>query len=479
MKPLRILAIDLGTSRLKAGVVDERLQLLASASRSYETISTAPTMAEQRVDDWLDALEGSVRDALAQRPDDAAIDAVVLTAQMPTLVTLDDQHRVLAPAITWQDARADALVADLVGPEARRRLREVAGTPIDGRYIIPMYQHQRRSGGPEAAIIVSAKDFLFLTLTGRALTDPSTASGFASYSLDDTNWSGELLRMWGVAPSLLPAIAPSNTALALTREGARLLPGVDAGTPVYLGAADSVCAHHFVTARFGEAISIIDGSSTVIMATLDSNAQAPASVLVTPLVDGHRFAAEMDLLATGSSIMWLATLLGVSSSDLEALARAHPHPSSNPVTFHPYLAGGEQGALWRSDLSGRIDGLSLTSSTHDIARALFEGIAFETLRCVRVLEPLGRSNRLVSMATPGSLLLGATLLATLASPPVFALGTQSPSLLGAALIVLDELGDPFELATTAPPELAVTPLADTDAPALIDKARRYLSMEPS
>lgn len=474
---MRILAIDLGTSRVKVGLVDERLVTIAASSKTYPTMTSVVGMAEQSPNDWLDAIRAATASVLASEPS-PRIDAVVLTAQMPTLVALDADGNSIGNAVTWQDSRADALVLDLLDDVARRRVHDVAGTPIDGRYIIPM--HLLRSEDPtyRPAKILSAKDYLYFVLTGELVTDPSTASGFANLELTSGTWSEELTDLWGIDEHLLPRVVDSHHVDELTSQGATLLEGVAPGTPVVVGAADSVCAHHFITTIFDDSVSVIDGSSTVIMATMPEATSFDGEVLITPLVHASRFAAETDLLATGSSVGWLAQLLAVTPDELEELALTNPRPGDNEVIFLPYLAGGEQGVIWRSDLTGSIDGLSLNSSRADLALALFEGIAIETVRCIQMLRRSRAIQHVVSVNGPRSRHLGASLLASLLDVRVLALAQQSPSLLGAALIALEQISDiePRESVDAAALLSEVPAFEPAYHDALARKAARYLSV---
>lgn len=433
-----MLAIDLGTSRVKAGVVDASLRVRSSASATYPTIATTTGMAEQRCDEWLASMRTSVERTI--RDAGVNVEAVVLTAQMPTLVAITRSGDVLGHAVTWQDARADELVTAMFDERTRRRISEISGAPIDGRYLIPMHLRRTREERAATATILSAKDYLYFALTARLVTDPSTASGYGNYALATRTWSDELSNVWGVDTDALPEVVDPSFAAPLSESGATLLPGVRSGTPVFVGAADSVCAHHFVSSRVGESISIIDGSSTAILA--DATRATPTQpILITPLVTPERQALEMDLLATGSSLAWLARLFAVTNEQFEALAASRRSPLDD-LRFFPYLAGGEQGALWRSDLHGALTGISLATTRADFALALFEGIAFETLRCLRVLEPSTDATRIVSLTGANSLHLGATLVQALVDQPVIALAHQSPSMLGATLIALDALGEP-------------------------------------
>lgn len=470
-----ILSIDLGTSRVKLGIVNDRLETLSAASATYPTIAEQPDMAEQRPEDWIQAIATSWDEVRTSQPD-VVIDAIVLTAQMPTLVELDNEGCVIGRAVTWQDSRADELVAERLSADERQRICDVAGTPIDGRYLIPMSLQRRLHGHSEPTALLSAKDYLFFVLTGKKWTDPSTASGFGNYELSTQHFSDELTSLWGIDAQRFPAIKASGSSAPLAPSGANVLAGLGAGrVPVVLGSADSVAAFHFVEQVFGTAIAIIDGSSSVVVAPVGGqHFSHPA--LITPLVDGTRRGVEMDLLATGSSIAWLATLFERSPRDLEMLARAVNEKSETSIIFLPYLAGGEQGALWRSDLSGAISHLHLGSSQGDIALALFEGIAFELLRCLDAIATPTTSPDVVWLvgADNGGLL--PSLVSALANNTVVTVSGSSPSLLGAALIALKSLGESPDLASHRA-ELARTPdeLDSSYLESLSRKRSRYLA----
>ena len=468
-----VLSIDLGTSRVKVGLVSARLDTVADAAASYPTLADEPAMAEQRPSDWVAAIGTAWRSVREARPD-IRPDAVVLTAQMPTLVELDDSGAVIGHAITWQDSRADELVERLLTPEERHRLYHVAGTPIDGRYLLPMWRRRRDLGVAEATTVLSAKDYLYYLLTGAFVTDPSTASGFGCYNLDTQTFDASLLALFGAPASVLPRVAPSQFALpALPTQS--LLEGLDP-VPVIVGAADSVAAFHFVERGSSAAIAVIDGSSTVILAEQTAEQPIVGEPLLTPLVDASRRGVEMDLLATGSSILWLSRLFGRAPADLERLALSIENKAANATMVFPYLAGGEQGALWRTDLTGAIRHVHLGTSQGDIALALYEGIAFETLRCLAAMAG-STSPTVVALQGTGALGLVPALVAALGTLPVVPVAGVSPSLLGAALIAFDALGETVE--ATSPTEWATVlpPLEDEYRSALRAKQARYLAAE--
>jgi sugar (pentulose or hexulose) kinase len=465
-----VLAIDLGTSSVKVALIDPSLRVWGKSTAPYPTTTLRPGQAEQDPADWLDALAKACdRLSLAKQPD---LVAVALTGQLPTLVPATSSGTARGQAITWQDSRADSLVDRRLTPVQRRRVSEISGAPIDGRYLIPMELHRAERDEPPAQVLLSAKDYLFAVLTGTLLTEPSTASGYGCYDFDAGNWSDELLALWGIERDRLPALASSRTS-------GRLVPGVidgvAPGTPVVLGAADSVCAHHYLTALAPKAVSVSEGSSTVILAQLEDHAARPTDLLVTPLTDRRQAAVEMDLLATGSSLAWLAGITGGDPLGLERLALNVRCPQDSAVLFFPYLAGGEQGALWREDLMGTIAGVSLSTTAAELALALNEGIAFETLRCLRRLDT-GEQRPVIAVGAPGSTNLRHAILDAVWPGPVQVLAASDPSVLGAALLGFQALG--IETSCELEEVATLPRLSDAYTNSAAARAARYLSLEP-
>ncbi len=455
-----VLVVDLGTSGIKVALVDDALRLEAASQASYATSHPEPGAAEQEPHAWTRALLSAV-DTLPL--DDRPPGAVVLTGQMPTLVATDGSLAPIAPARTWQDSRADLLVARELSEADQRQIAAVSGAPIDGRYIIPMYL----ALGRRASHILSAKDWLYAWLTGDVATEPSTASGYGAYALESASWSATLLALWGVPQELVPpVVSPTRSRPLLPGR----LPGVASGTPVLVGLADSVAGHHYLTMGDDDAIAVIEGTSTVVLARAEASAERRLDLLYTPLARPASVGVELDLLATGSSLRWLAELTHSSIASIEEWASQVCTADGCDLVVAPYLAGGEQGVLWRSDLAGSILGITLATSPADLARALSEGIAFELTRC---LETLGHTRAVRMAHHPGARARPQTL-ATLG----FDVATTEapPSVLGVAALAHTALGNAVEL---PPPQLTpVCSLGTREAHQLRARLERYLSLMP-
>jgi xylulokinase len=395
------IGLDLGTSGLKGVALTASGTVAARGSATYSTQRSAAGAAEQAPRDWTAAAEAVARQLAATVPA-RRWRGIGLSAMIPTLVTADGDGEPTRPAITWQDSRADAHgdeLRDLCGGD---KLYRLTGQWLDGRYLLPMFL---RVAGEEpgraaaTARLLAAKDYLFAWLTGEVATDPSTASGFGCYQLEAGAWDGEaiaaaasLLRPGQEMPEL-PPVRPSLTCLPLRDEAAARL---GCGRiPVCLGAADSVLGALGLGVRDPGQVAYIAGTSNVIMGLADRLVTDPEHrFLVTPLAEPGQWGLEMDLLATGSAIRWLADLVGggsdhgsSSEAALVALA-ASADPGDAPLVL-PYLSPGEQGALWDPLLHGTMVGLRLGHGRQHLARGLVNGIVLESRRCLAVLDETG------------------------------------------------------------------------------------------
>ena len=348
---------------------------------------------------------------------------------------------------------------------------------MDGRYLLPMFLRLMAAEPARAAAtesLLAAKDYLFGWLTGCVATDPSTAAGFGCFGLQAGQWHQGVLAAGQAAARLdqplpdqplpdsrcrplpdqrlpgqrlpgLPPVLPSTATRPLLAEvAARLGCGE---IPVCLGAADSVLGALGLGVRAPGQIAYVAGTSTVVLGVTDTLAFDPRHrFLITPLAQPGRWGLEMDLLATGSALRWLAGLLGDDLDEAGVIAlAAGTDPADAPVVL-PYLSPGEQGALWDPSLYGTITGLTLTHGRRHLARGLVNGIVLESRRCLAVLDETGPFGR--DLLVAGGSAAAASLRADLADATgrrvLAASGPETDfSARGAALLAAQATGQPL------------------------------------
>ena len=320
-------------------------------------------------------------------------------------------------------------------PLARAQMYACTGyadrRPLSGAHAAVSFCGSRRTD-PR---ILSAKDYLLSELTGARITEPSTAAGYGVYDLKERCFSKDLCAFWNFPFALLPSIQPANSvAGGLSEAGATLL-GLRPGIPVSTGAADSVCAAYAMAGLDPRVVSVSFGSSAVIVGADERT--APRSVRALP---GHAacggplvwtrngFVGERHRLSLAERLIRLA---GRADRQLRGRLR---FPGRAACAFAPYLAGGEQGALWNPRLQGAIYGLNLRHSRSDLARAFLEGVFYEVRRCVDVLA---ETTPVESLRVSGNIVHSPSstqMLADILDRVVVAVPDKSPAAIGAALL---------------------------------------------
>lgn len=379
--------MDLGTSSLKAVAVDETGTCVARARAEYPTAQPEDGAAEQDPADWLTACDAAIGQ-IAAVTDTSSWQCLGLSAMLPTLVSMAEDGSPIGPAITWRDGRADPegrRIAAAVGADV---LYERTGQRVDGRYLLAMHARRVRLGLAADTVVAGAKDFLFHALTGELATDPSTASGYGAYDLRTQSWDEDTLaaaRVTAVPPVVACRDSRPLSAAVAKRWGCR------AGLPVVVGAADSVLGAYALDVRAEGDVAYVSGTSNVILGwSTFPRVDEIGRYLVTPMAD-EGYGLEMDLLATGSAMEWLASILRVGGPTELADLAATAALTSAPLVL-PYFSPGEQGALWDSRLVGTVEGLTLRTTAAELARGMLAGIVLESRRCLDVLHHVsGRS----------------------------------------------------------------------------------------
>jgi sugar (pentulose or hexulose) kinase len=389
-----VIGLDLGTSALKGVAVADGGAVIAHETAGYVTVRPGPGRAEQDVSDW-ESAAGLVLEKLAAQLDTRPA-AIGLSGMIPTMVMLDADGVPVGPAYTWEDSRSEDVAHAILSAGDEGDVYRRTGQRLDGRYLVPMAEWVRENDPARfarARMLVGAKDRLFAWLTGEILTDPSTASGFGCYDLASGGWAEDLLTGADGAPAAgglrFPTVMPGDSTRPLREELASACGWKGATVPVALGAADSVSAALGVGAENPGDVVVVSGTSTVILAVAtEAMVDDRGRYLVTPMANPGTWGLEMDLVATGSAIAWLASILGVTADEVSALASS-VEPGAEGLAFLPYLGGGEQGALWDPTLRGVLAGLSVDADRTHIARALADGIVLEGRRCLAVFDELG------------------------------------------------------------------------------------------
>ena len=362
--PRVLVAIDLGTSAVKAGILTAEGRLRGFARVPYALLlDGAAGRAEQHPDAWWTALVRAIGIAGAQAGVDGPVEALAIcvVGQGPTLVATAADGHALAPAITWLDRRAGDETAAAAAAIGRQGW--VVGLLGRARLLAAL----RPEVVERAAWLLAAWDYAAFRLTGVAvasLQDPSEAIT-----------GGEALAA-GLDERISPPAARAGTVIGRLRAGPAAELGLPEGLPVVAGANDAIAT--FLGAGLTEPGQAIDTGGT----SGGFGLYVDGLVAVPPLWTGpapfpglHYVGGAM--AGTGKALDWLAAdVLGGIATLPELLTEAATAPAgAGGLVFLPYLAG-ERWPLHDPTARAAFVGLTLRHRRAHVVRAVLEAAAF-------------------------------------------------------------------------------------------------------
>ncbi len=371
------LGLDLGTSSIKAVLVDAGDAVVAEASVPLTVQRPQPGWSEQDPAAWWEATLAAVDALHAQAPAAlAGVAGIGLSGQMHGAVLLGEGHTVLRPAILWNDGRSSAECAALEA--SFPGLRGVTGNIAMPGFTAPkLLWLQRHEPAVFAAtrLVLLPKAYLRLMLCGEAAEDMSDASGTLWLDVARRDWSDAALAATGLTRAQMPRLVEGNAAAGTLHAALAARWGMAAAPVIAGGAGDNAAtAVGLGTVRPGDAFLSL-GTSGVLFAATDQFRPNPASAVhafchALPAT-WHQMAVH---LSAAASLDWWAAASGATAAALvDELGPVPAQPA--PALFLPYL-GGERTPHNDTAVRGAFLGLGYDADRRALTQAVLEGVGF-------------------------------------------------------------------------------------------------------
>lgn len=384
---MHILALDVGTSAVKAAVLDRAGAEPAGpiARVAYELDHPTPDAAEVPAARLWEAVARAAREATRRGP---AVEGIGLSVLTPGLVLLDAADRPLAPIWTHLDRRPRPTARKTwaaVGPEF---LASTGNRPLPGgisvisfRQILADDPHLRR----QVKSYLHVNGWLGLHLTGNKAFDPGNASFTGLYhTVTDQQWSPRWCEYFDVDLDWLPPVLSGDTTLGTLRSEVAAALNVPAGIPVKLGTADTSCAMLAAGMQPGDLLHTV--GTTQVLAALTDQPRPDPTRLTRRLGVGPQFMHASHNPVGGVAFDWLYNLCFRDQTKEEFYERTIPQVRERTtlVNLDPPFLGGDRLEIEARRAAFR--DLTLTSDRLDLLAAVLEAM----LRCHRAaLHALG------------------------------------------------------------------------------------------
>jgi xylulokinase len=429
------LGIDLGTSGVKAVLLDENDAIIAEATASLEVSRPQALWSEQDPEDWWRATCEAIANLRARDVRSfAAVQAIGLSGQMHGATLLGEDDKPLRPAILWNDGRSEAQCAQLEAavPTSRAITGNLAMPGFTAPKLLWVREHEPETFARIASVLLP-KDYLRLRMTGDRATDLSDASGTLWIDVAKRAWSSEMLEASGLSVDAMPR-AYEGTEITGTLRADIASEWGCLEVPVVAGAGDQAAgAAGAGVVSAGQAILSLGTSGVYFAAT--------SSFLPNPDRAVHAFCHcfpdtwhQMSvMLSAASCLSWAAKLTG-SENEAALLAKIDASTSRNErLLFLPYLSG-ERTPHNDPHAAGVLFGIDHATDAAALGRAVLEGVAFAFADGQDALLAAGGDIETVSVIGGGSrsVLWGTILASALDRPLIYRKGGEVGPALGAA-----------------------------------------------
>jgi gluconokinase len=442
-----VLALDLGTSSVRAVVYDQRGRLIQPtfADIPYQVDTTVPGQVSSDADQLVALIETAIDRALkAARRQHIAIGAVGASCYWHSLMGIDRAGQPTTELLTWADTRSASEVASLRAGFDEHAYHRRTGCYFHASFWPTKLRWLRRSRGAavrRTAHWISLAEYLYGRLFGEYRVSLSIASATGLLEVHRCQWDKQALAIAGIrAESLSPLSEWDVPCQGLRPSYAHRWPAL-AAVPWFLPLGDGALGNVGAGCLRPESFCAMIGTSAALRVLMEEpDLDIPWGAWAYRL-DGRRWVLGGALSEGGNAIRWLRKALLVGKrSQVEAVI-AKRAPDGHGLTVLPFWAG-ERSPNWRDDARATLTGLSLATQPVDIVQATMEGISYQFGRVYHaLLETIPRPRRVI--ASGGQLLhsrLWMQMLADVLDCPVVASPEPESSSRGAALLALHALG---------------------------------------
>lgn len=443
-----LLGIDIGTSACKIAVFNREGQAVATASGDYPVYYPQEGWAEQKPDEWWEAVCLATKKCLENGDIPAdEIAGVGIDGQSWSAIAIDKTGKVLANTPIWMDTRAQDIcdrINEEVGAEA---IFQVAGNSLQPSYTtakIIWYRENFPEIYKKIHKILQSNSYIVYRLTGAITQDVSQGYGLHCFDMRTGTWNEEMCTKLGIPLEFLPDIVSCDKVVGAVTKEAAFQCGLAEGTPVVAGGLDAACGtlgagviHPGETQEQG-------GQAGGMSICMDTYKADPRLIL------GYHVVPDQWLLQGGTTggggvMRWFEQEfadyertreeeIGESSLvQLNQIAEA-VSPGSDGLVFLPYMSG-ERSPVWNPYAKGVFYGLDFAKTKGHMVRACMEGVAFALRHNLDAAEEAGAEAEVLrAMGGSANSLLWTQIKADVTGKPIIVPSSDTATTLGAAIL---------------------------------------------
>lgn len=390
------IGIDLGTSGVKVALLDAQGEVVAVTSAPLQVSRPRARWSEQDPESWWQATDRAMQ-ALAQQQPLGEVKALGLSGQMHGATLLDGAHRVLRPAILWNDGRSDEQCRELARrvPDARQITGNLMMPGFTAPKLLWVQQHEPAIFRQVAKVLLP-KDYLRWRLSGDFASDMSDAAGTLWLDVARRDWSDAMLAACGLTRAQMPQLFEGDAVTGALSPDIAARWGMPP-VPLVAGGGDNAAGAVGVGMTEPGQGMLSLGTSGVYFVVSDgylSNPQRAVHSFCHALP--QRWHLMSVILSAASCLDWAAELTGCADVPQLLAEAERADEQAPPLWFLPYLSG-ERTPHNNPQASGVFFGLTHQHRRPELARAVLEGVGYALAQGMDAVHECG--------VTPSSVML--------------------------------------------------------------------------
>ena len=401
-----LIGMDLGTTNVKAILMDEHGNVIASASRENHLIFPGPNMVEQSADEWWDNASSIFREITGKAGPEivSRVRGISISSQTVTMLPVDKEGHPLRGAMIWMDSRSTKEMHYISLTIGHDNMVELIGGQPDVAFLpnkILWFKNNEPELFAKTHTILQASSYINFKLTGVFSCDMDQAVRTQCLNIHTLKWEKQIGDAIGVnLDDILPQPSqPTDIIGHVTKEAAEAT-GLISGIPVVAGASDAMTSMYATgLSRMGDA-SESSGTTSLVFVGSERQSACNIPVVTKPCaIKGVPYVFDAPINTSGAALKWYLESLGEIDREKAAALNKNVYnyinevaeevpAGSNGVMFFPYLLG-ERAPLWNSHARGMFIGMSLDTKHEDFTRSVFEGTAFALRHVAETIKLAG------------------------------------------------------------------------------------------
>ncbi len=374
------LGLDLGTSWLKATIIDDEGKIICQTAKEIHINTPSPGYAEEFPSEWWNTFCILLK-TLSSRADFSQIRSVGLSGQMHGVVCYNSNNEVLRPAVIWADKRSASQVEQINGLIGTDKIYEITGNPVFTGFMLPSLLWLKNND-PELfrqiKLVSSPKDYISFRLTGNFFCEPSDALATGCFDYAKNDWSDEIINKFDLPRGLFPQIISTDKPYGNISKETSEMCGLPAGIPVFGGSDQSMAAMGCGLIEEGQSLLAVSTGGQFLVITKKGllDRQKRLHTLNHAIKDISISMAAT--LSAGLSLKWFKqSIMQQMDSSYDSFIRDIEEipPGSDGLIYMPFLAG-ERTPYFNPHLKGAFIGQSLEHNRLHFVRSIMEGVAF-------------------------------------------------------------------------------------------------------